>query len=358
MPALDALHMKGLFSEDLYDIRMQSYLDHFVQSVEGLGKAVRGPDGKPYRAVPNPGTFGNLTGSDVAKRWGHWLQMAYTFYVAPSMKTLVTAAAESMPQEHVRPGDLPTENGFMWIPGGIGAMDVNGKLLKHNAVLWSVHGGQVTVVWLVDKQDPEDSGNINLRENDSENFAQMARLTPNHVTGATFGEPLPLTFGPNMLKPPDVEIRVDKIRVSDGYEFRFNLWGEGAEAYRDVMKLETTTDPAMQWLLACWRLMQQTVTSVVDEEAPRALRRQLQRQSLNDTAVSVIQLRHRTMSEHSGDGEPREWSHQWLVRGHWRNQPCKEDGEWTTRLVWIHPYVKGDPDKPLLIREHVYSLVR
>lgn len=359
MPAMDALHMKVQFAEDLGDLRMRSYLNSFVSSVEGLGKAVSvGPDGKTYKPVPNPGTFESMSGDEVADRWRLWVEMSYTFYVAPAMKTLIGAASESMPQEHIVPGDLPTEQGFMWIPGGVGAMDVNGNLLKHNAVLWNVHGGQVTVVWLVDKQDPEDSGNIKLQASDPTGFAQMARLTPNHVTGATFGRPLPLTFGPNMLKPDDVEIRVERIKTEDGLEFRHYLWGPGAAAYRDQIKLETITDPAMRWLLTCWRLMQQTVTRVVDEEAPRALRRQAQRAQLRDKAVSVIQLRHRSTAEHSGESDPREWSHQWLVRGHWRNQPCKEDGVWTTRLVWIHPYVKGPDDKPLLVRDHVYSLVR
>lgn len=38
-----------------------------------------------------------------------------------------------------------------------------------------------------------------------------------------------------------------------------------------------------------------------------------------------------------------DWAWQWAVRGHWRDQPTKEG----TKLIWIHPYIKGPEDKPL-----------
>lgn len=348
MPALDALHMKMRLTEDLADANTIQMLGYFIESVEGRDER---------RAVPNPGTFEpDMTGPKLAERWRHWLTMGYTFYVAPTMQTLVTAAAESMPQEHLVPSDLPSEQGFLWIPGGIGSIDVNGNLLKHSAVLWSAYGGQVEVVWLVDKDDPEDSGNIKLRERFGD-LVGLQQLTVNHVSHITFGQPLPIKQGPTVLRPEGVEIRFIPGETPDS--LRIATRGEGAEEWSAPSNFEPRTDPSLRWLLTCWRLMQQTVTSVVDEPAPRALRRQLQRQQLNDNAVSVIQLRQRAVSEYRGEGDLREWSHQWLVRGHWRNQPCKDPGgEWTTRLVWIHPYVKGPEDKPLLVREHVYSLVR
>lgn len=73
--------------------------------------------------------------------------------------------------------------------------------------------------------------------------------------------------------------------------------------------------------------------------------------------VTVIRLRH-VASRGTGEAAVN-WSHRWLVRGHWRQQRCKDDsGAWTTRPVFIHPYIKGPEEAPLLSRRHVNHLVR
>lgn len=74
--------------------------------------------------------------------------------------------------------------------------------------------------------------------------------------------------------------------------------------------------------------------------------------------VKVIQLR-RTESSSSrsaGEGEsPADWSCRWIVNGHWRNQPYKDE----RRLIYIMPYVKGPEDKPLKVPSHtVYQVSR
>jgi hypothetical protein len=42
---------------------------------------------------------------------------------------------------------------------------------------------------------------------------------------------------------------------------------------------------------------------------------------------------------------------QWIVRGHWRNQPHGKDRA-ERRRIWIQPYWKGPDDAPRLLREH------
>ena len=49
-----------------------------------------------------------------------------------------------------------------------------------------------------------------------------------------------------------------------------------------------------------------------------------------------------------------EWSHRWMVRGHWRDQPCGP-GRASRRLTWIDPYIKGPADKPLDIRPTIWK---
>lgn len=52
-----------------------------------------------------------------------------------------------------------------------------------------------------------------------------------------------------------------------------------------------------------------------------------------------------------------EWTHRWIVSGHWRNQACGE-GYSERKLVWVSPHVKGPENKPLVIRDTVGALVR
>lgn len=68
----------------------------------------------------------------------------------------------------------------------------------------------------------------------------------------------------------------------------------------------------------------------------------------NLTSVRVVHLRKAT--QHTTDRVPgeteREYSHRFVVGGHWRNQACGvKHGD--RRLTWVHPYIKGPDDKPL-----------
>jgi hypothetical protein len=57
------------------------------------------------------------------------------------------------------------------------------------------------------------------------------------------------------------------------------------------------------------------------------------------------------------DGRPlREYSHRWMVQGHWRNQwyPSMQDH----RPKYIPPHIKGPKDKPLVVHDVAYSLDR
>jgi hypothetical protein len=59
------------------------------------------------------------------------------------------------------------------------------------------------------------------------------------------------------------------------------------------------------------------------------------------------------------DGAPSSvaWSKRWIVRGHWRSQPCGPRNE-LRRLQWIDSFVKGPADKPLDIRETIWRASR
>jgi hypothetical protein len=75
--------------------------------------------------------------------------------------------------------------------------------------------------------------------------------------------------------------------------------------------------------------------------------------------VNVVELRRRDYVRPPGtEGHTEvEWSCSWIVRGHWRQQACGP-GMSERKILWIDPFVKGDPDKPFKGGERVFVVRR
>lgn len=96
-----------------------------------------------------------------------------------------------------------------------------------------------------------------------------------------------------------------------------------------------------------------------DEWPDKAVRRRSARKGL-PSKVRLIHLRKTVGDEPScghGEGPPKAWSHRWVVSGHMRLQPCGP-GRSQRRLTYVHPYVKGPENKPLITKETVYAVTR
>lgn len=90
---------------------------------------------------------------------------------------------------------------------------------------------------------------------------------------------------------------------------------------------------------------------------PRATRRRMERQKQPIPDTRIIQLRQRETGDGHQEGG-RQYHHKWIVKGHWRrlHEPRKEDG---AQVTFVHAYVKGPQDAPLLQpRESVYVVAR
>lgn len=75
--------------------------------------------------------------------------------------------------------------------------------------------------------------------------------------------------------------------------------------------------------------------------------------------VRVVRLRRIETRQRAEDSPaPVDWSCQWVVRGHWRQQPCGPKKS-ERRTTWVMPYTKGPEDKPLRPpRATVFAVVR
>ena len=93
----------------------------------------------------------------------------------------------------------------------------------------------------------------------------------------------------------------------------------------------------------------------------QAVRRQV-RAGVAPPAASdlrIIRLRpvHRTDSAPADGQAHREWSHRWIVNGHWRWAAVGK-GRAERRLTYVRPHVKGPDDKPLVVKQEVRAWVQ
>jgi hypothetical protein len=125
--------------------------------------------------------------------------------------------------------------------------------------------------------------------------------------------------------------------------------------------LDPGDQPVARYFATLCAFMQQKILVTGTVSAERHARKRLEAQGFpHEPLIRVVELRRRESvlkHEPSNHGEEVEWSCQWIVRGHWRQQfyPSKHG----TQPIWITPYVKGPEDKPLKApRAEVFAVVR
>lgn len=223
-----------------------------------------------------------------------------TFWVAEDLAVLIEGAAESLPAETLRTDDPFSPNGWCQWPHPREAVDEGGRRSSYRAISWWFEDG---VLWYVRWIKPSD----------------------NSITTLPADWPLVGLF------PSAWQVGQD--------------WGLVEE--REVHRL----------LKAFWAIVSQPLPAVITERsASRAERRRAEREARRLDPVRVIELRRRESGSATDEHSPVDWSHRWLVSGHWRNQwlPSKE----THRLQFIAPYIKGPDDKPFVPKDVLYRVDR
>jgi hypothetical protein len=261
----------------------------------------------------------------------HTLAGARTYLVAEQMLEVARHAAKSLPDESLLETDLPTPNGFLVFERAFVLPDIRGNNVTLLAFAWRrfIQDGRPMLFWSYysEVEDP--------RDDYSDGVTKAARgRWPSRA----------------ILLAEDVE-EFGVASVSAEEIVSHNVHAAGVEVVRLTLE-------AMHKLpRALFALLNSNVADVAEERTDRATRRRLERgKSPLAGSVQVIRLR-RPHGEVAGpDGGPVEWSHRWLVSGHWRNawRPSVE----AHRLVWIAPFVKGPADRPLILRRKVHVLDR
>jgi hypothetical protein len=128
--------------------------------------------------------------------------------------------------------------------------------------------------------------------------------------------------------------------------------GEPAEKVNDLFSR----------IFTFWTLIQQRIGLPQKVRMSRAARRRAEREMAFPPEfgeIRVIALRRvnrHSFDDRDSDSEGVDWSHRWIVGGHWRNQwyPSIDDH----RQIWINPYIKGPDDKPFVPRDTVWDFRR
>lgn len=116
-------------------------------------------------------------------------------------------------------------------------------------------------------------------------------------------------------------------------------------------------DEDRRLVMALMLLLESTIVVSESVSIARPQRRRAARAGL-PASVRVVRLRRASHHERAdGDDSGTEWTHRWIVSGHWRNQACGPKQS-ERRLTWVAPHIKGPDDKPLVIRPTVRALVR
>jgi len=125
------------------------------------------------------------------------------------------------------------------------------------------------------------------------------------------------------------------------------------EAYRES---DARDERFLRLLSASIAFLDQRILAPRIATLSRSDRRRVERLA-PESLIRVVELRKREHATHPSTNEHRDYSCQWIVRGHWRQQ-------WYPKLnrhqpKWITPYVKGPEDKPLKQpRATVFAVVR
>lgn len=313
-------------------------------------------------------------GTDVSTMLGQLLKVAETYRVTHDMSLLVQHAADQLDDlDRIDLSLAPSRCGFVAFDRPLPLIDQRGKTMLVHYLLWGPALMKVgdyrretaTLIFSFNDawREPDEV------QKDWEQGRRQAFYKADGMTDEEFSEMMGrgqyeeysrimgrwATVGS---QPLFNEQRLGPQKAMPSAHAQAKLLAEGITPHEGTNM--------NRYVHALWLMMGQTVAKVEDEYPDRTSRRRAERRKL-PPKVTVIKLRRENSEYHRKEGESLvEWSHRWVVKGHWRWQVCGEHhplaqeiepGKFRCR-IWIAPFVKGPADKPFSQSEKIYSLER
>lgn len=240
------------------------------------------------------------------------LPSAEPFFWDSSICDVVEHAAQSLSSWTIEPTALPTPSGFSWFERPLRLSLPSDDMLSLNLNLgmygffWGTVAGAVLLVGIVMFED--------------------GSMGP--------GAQLLLPWGSDVLD----------------HDF-------GAQSEHEYIGQRARDQAA--YIAAGMLFLEQRLAVRSRQEVPRSVARRIQRDKPDaDVGVQVVTLRRPTSAGSEATESGTDWHCQWMVRGHWRNQPYGPLHK-SRRPKWITPYVKGPEGRPFKPpSERVFAVVR
>lgn len=287
------------------------------------------------------------------------LEHADTYFVDGAIADVLSEVSKTMPDWTLTPEAVPSKLGFCVFGHPI--------TLPYNTANPDIDPSNLTALGWMSMQMSHDLKAVYYPNGvipDQQNIFVVVPFTESYARG---GKGVPLTMIPwpfGIGLTANIAARTKAIENLDKQEGGM-LSLDPDEVMNNTMYFldigQQRIAAELRVIAALFQFVAQKLLISVPTRPDRATRRRMEKAGKLppiEPLVRVITLRKKKyVSNHSGDSEPKNWSCQWMVGGHWRQQ-------WYPSIQlhqpkWIAAYIKGNPDKDLKVpRARVFAVVR
>jgi hypothetical protein len=285
-------------------------------------------------------------------------------FVSAEMCQIVDAARHSFEPETLQLTDIMTPRGFLYYEEPLIIPDRHGLPLEIKAVAWSQQYSMeaesrekidARVNAFVERSEAGATFGPRFVASEMDAMVADGLIDPHGLLVAIYAERDSYIGNMASRRNADEATIESALRSTEGTPlvtvhvapWQYGMTFEGNEF--DEYGEPTGAREWWQLLQTSFRLMQQRIAHKGYELPHRARRREGARLGFPaDTEVVVVRLRRESSEGIEEEGGEANYSHRFIVSGHWRNQWYPSDK--LHRQIWISPYVKGPEDKPLIVR--------
>jgi len=264
-------------------------------------------------------------------------------FVSGEMCQVIEFASASFAPEPLLESDLITPRGFLLYEKPFHIPDRFDRPITIAAVSWT------RLFAIPSEDDPEKNSVLMLGPMgpDSPGAWTAERILQEHHNAVPHGVAITLY----------ADSEHEGVHATDGappvIPFHLTPWWFGMTFDgNEVDQNDVPTGAAWWWRIVqvTLRLMQQQMVVKHRYRPDRNARREAAKLQMPDeTTVVVVRLRREKTKPHEDhEPEPANYSHRFIRRGHWRNQPYPSEG--IVRQIWINPTIVGDEQLPLILK--------